>query len=313
MTARSFIAWLCLLLLAAGVSCRSESPRPAGGKVRVVASLFPLADLARQVGGPFVEVACLLPPGLSPHGYQPKAQQAEQVVQADLLVTVGLGIDEWATRAARLAASRSIPVLEMAGSAQVSRGIQEQHEEEEHAGEHGHSHEHALGDPHVWLDVAAMERFTGVLAEQLTKLAPEHREAFLANARQYVAALRALDEEYRRTLSPLKHRAFVSFHSAFSYLAKRYGLEQMAVYNADAAGYGPERIEKVAAFIREKGIRVIFAEPQFPVEKLQALSRMTGAKIARMDPEGNPDVPGYDSYLAMMRSNLRTLATAMKD
>lgn len=317
MRARSFIVWLCLLLLsAAGVSCRGEpSPRPAGDKVRVVASIFPLADVARQVGGSFVEVVCLLPPGVSPHGYSLKAQQAEQVAQADLLVTVGLGIDEWAARAARLAASRSISVLAMAGSAQVIKGIVEQDDEDEHvpAAAHGHHHDPAMGDPHVWLDLGAMERFTGMLADELAQRAPQHREAFGVNARAYVEQLRTLDAEYRKTLSPLKHRAFVSFHSAFGYLAKRYGLEQMAVYNADAAGFGPERIEKVAAFIRAKGIRVVFAEPQFPAEKLQALSQMTGATIARLDPEGNPDVPGYDSYLALMRSNLQTLAAALKE
>jgi len=312
--------------------CRKEAPSTAAaaGKVRVVATIFPLADVVAQVGGDDVAVTMLLPPGQTPHDYEPKPQQAEEIAAARMMVMVGLGIDEWASRIAQDAGElQKIKILRMADVA-VPIKVREQepgHEENpssgpaEHrepsagaAGRQAHAGHHPeQGDPHLWLDPVFMEQFVPEVAKALGDLDPGHREAYAKRAAAYVEQLKALDQEYRTTLARVKRRQFVTFHSAFTYVAARYGLEQAAVYSADAAGFGTEQLEKVADFIKAHNLKVIFAEPQFPAEKLDALAQLTGARVARLDPEGNPMVKGYDSYLAMMRSNLKALAEAMNE
>jgi zinc transport system substrate-binding protein len=105
----------------------------------------------------------------------------------------------------------------------------------------------------------------------------------------------------------------VSFHSAFTYLAARYGLIQAAVFGAHVEGLGPQPLEHVINFVKEHKIKVVFAEPQFPADRLSWLAEQTGVSVGKLDPLGNPSVTGYASYLEMMRSNLKELVKALSE
>jgi zinc transport system substrate-binding protein len=131
-----------------------------------------------------------------------------------------------------------------------------------------------------------------------------------------MAFLKELDQlhaEYRGALdrAKLKTRHFLTYHEAFGHLARRYDLVQMAVDEIGQGSVGTGHLEEVLKFMKDHNVRAIFVEPQYPAEKLETLARQTGARVGRLDPEGNPNVPGYDSYLAMMRSNLRELAKGL--
>jgi ABC-type Zn uptake system ZnuABC Zn-binding protein ZnuA len=284
-----------LALLAAGAGCsRQGVSRPPEGKVQVVASIFPLADIVRRVGGRFVEVHCLVGPGQSPHAFSLQAAQIEQLSRARLIVMVGLGVDDWAS-----------PRAGGEGSAAVRRLGDEYLQA---PGDRPAAHE---GDPHVWLHlpfaVWAVEQIRGELA----RIDPAHADAYRRQAEAYAGKLDDLDRQYARTLAATRQKRFVTFHKAYSYIADRYGLEQMSLHDADAAGFGAERMERVTAFVADHRVGAIFAEPQFDPRKLQTLARVTGARVGTLDALGNPNVAGYDSYLALMRSNLRSLADAL--
>jgi zinc transport system substrate-binding protein len=317
--AYSLFAARCLgvLFVLAVVGCGdggrsgSDGARPRGGKLRVVASIFPLADVAREVGGDRVAVTTLLPPGASPHGFEPQPLQAEALSRADLLLVVGMEMDPWAERSAK-ATGTSIPVLDLAeavGEEQHDEPGSHDADEHPHAGEDHHHHAH--GDPHLWLDPVLMKEYVAALAATLADLDPDHAGGYRDRADAFAAKLDALDREYRRKLADAKTKAFVTFHPAFSHLAERYGLEQTAMTGSHADEGGPEQLEHVVAFVKKHNLNVVFAEPQFPAEKLAWLREQTGAHVGRLDPLGGPDSAGYDGYLAMMRSNLAELAKAL--
>ncbi len=301
------------LALYAGCSAGSSTPAPSG-RITVVTSIFPLADVARQVGGEQVEVITLLPAGQSPHAFEPKPRQAESLAQADLLVRVGLGLDPWAERAAQAAGSRIPHTLVLADLLPDDARPQTQHESQHEPTEADHDHHHESGeDPHIWLDIPLMQRYADALAAVFSTLDPDHAAVFSARATDYRTALDTLDHEYRTRLADLPNRSFVSFHAAFGYLAARYDLHEISLMDASGAEFGPRRVEAAITFIREHKITTIFTEPGMPDDQLQAIARETGAKIARLDPLGNPDVPGCDSYLNLMRTNLDQLVQALKD
>jgi len=307
-----------LFFLTLLIGCGGQPPETAagGGQVRIVASIFPLADIAREVGGEDVEVTMLLPPGQSPHGYEPQPRQAEQLARAHLLLIVGGGLDLWAERSAQASGNRRLRTLAMAKIV-GHHGSQATHDhhsgDHEHTAHHGHAHSHAHDDPHLWLDPVLMRQYVRALAKTLAELDASRAADFARRGQAYEEKLQALDEEYRATLATVKRREFVSFHSAFAHLAARYGLKQAAVFDPDVAEFGPKRLEEVATFMKQHGIRTVFAEPQFPVEQLQSLARQAGARVARLDPLGNPAVSGYNSYLNLMRSNLQLLAESLQE
>src|SRR5512139_561685 len=133
-----------------GVLCLCAGwPAAAVAAVRVVATIFPLADVVRQVGGDEVEVVTLLPPGASPHTFEPTPEQARQVATARVFVDVGAGLDGWA---ARLRAARTEPLIVVTATAGVTL-LDGDH--------HG-------GDPHVWLDpVLVRDHVVGAIVEGL--------------------------------------------------------------------------------------------------------------------------------------------------
>lgn len=311
-------ALVAAVLLIGGCDGGDDTP-PAGGRVKVVASIFPLADVARAVGGDHVEVSTLLPPGQTAHGFEPSPRQVERVAEARLVLTVGLGMDLWAENAARRVAQPDLTILEF--HAAVSDAMddgdahKQEHEHEPEAeaeGEAGEHHHHEAGDPHLWLDPVRMKVYVQALAEELAVMDSANAADYRTRGDAYRAELDRLDADYRRVLGTAKIKAFISYHSAFTYTAARYGLTQEAVFHADRGGIGPKHLEKVIDFVSEHRIKVIFAEPQFPVDRLKPLVDQTGVTVRTLDPLGDPNVPGRDSYLALMRTNLATLAEALE-
>jgi len=309
LTPRALGCLVVLAISAAGCSKSKPPPIDSPGKVRVVATIFPIADLLRQVGGQRVEVSCMLAAGRSPHGYQAKAEHVETLNKANLLFMVGLGVDEWARRAARTAGSGQVRVVELAKDRDF-KGVYDQFAKTypttaPHA-------QHAT-DPHVWLDPVFMQSFLVAAVGELVKADPLHAEDYRTAGLAYLASLQKLDEDYRSTIGLLKHKHFLTYHPAFTYVARRYGLTQFALDEIGLGAISPEHLEKVLKFLKEHQVKAIFVEPQFPAERIESLAKQTGASVGRLDPLGNPDRKGYDSYLAMMRSNLLALQGALGD
>lgn len=309
-------------LIAGGCDGPSGGPGE-GGDVRIVASIGPLADAARQIGGEDVTVTALLLPGQTPHGFEPRPRQVEQMAEADLLLTVGLGMDPWADRAAASAGRTDLAVFRFADvvRAEAIKVTPHGHDDgDDHEGaesdahdhEHEHAHAHDAGDPHLWLDPVLMKAYAAVLSEKLAALDPDHADGYRTRGAAFAADLDALNADYARVLGSARLKAFVSFHSAFTYTAARYGLTQEAVFEADRAGVGPRHLEHVIEFMKEHGVKVVFAEPQFPIDRLRPiLDQVPGATVRQLDPLGDPNVPGRDTYLNLMRHNLAVFADAL--
>ena len=54
-------------------------------KIGVVVTILPEADFVRHVGGDRVKVMVMVPPGASPHTYEPRPEQLKQISTARIL------------------------------------------------------------------------------------------------------------------------------------------------------------------------------------------------------------------------------------
>lgn len=259
----------------------------------VAASIAPLADFVRQVGGPHVEVITLIPPGASPHTYELKPSQLRQVSRASLLVLNGAGLEYWADKLVKAVDSPVLQVVE------TSEGISLLDE-----GHHG-------ANPHVWLDVrqamGQVERIRDALIRADSRHAADYRE----NAARYLSELRALDGQIMEAVKGWSQRRFIAFHPAWAYFARRYGLQQAAVIEESPGREpSPAQIARIVETAKRLEARAIFAEPQFSPKAAEAVAREAGLHVLFLDPLGSSlDDPGY---LSMMRHNLARMAEAMK-
>lgn len=275
----------------------------AAASVRVVATIFPLADIVRQIGREHVEVTTLLPPNASPHTFEPTPEQMREVAHARLVVRIGAGLDTWTEKLLAAGGERTVPVT-------VTDGIPLLGAAPEHA---GGSSAHA-GDPHVWLDpVLVRDHIVPMIVDALSRVEPTHRAAFEAAAAEFREALTRLDAEIQRTLASLPRRNYIAFHAAWRYFGRRYGLHELAVVE-DFPGKEPSAREIAAVVERARAapVRAVLVEPQLSPRVAEQIAREFGGATRLADPLGGPDLPGRDHYLDLMRYNLAAFTEAMQ-
>jgi zinc transport system substrate-binding protein len=279
-----------------------------GASIKVVATIFPLADITRQIGGNRIDVMTLLPVGASEHSFEPTASRMRQVSGARLLIRVGAGMDAWAEKL--FAAAKDKPA-----TVTVTEGIKLIRIAEQEMLQGKHDHDHGNGDdPHVWLDpLIVRDSLVPKLVTALSRLSPADAAYFKANAERFKKELTAFDAEARSTVAALPRKEFIAMHSAWGYLAKRYGLRQIAAIEPFPGKEPSARyIAAVIALARKQRVRAIFAEPQLPVKTAQVIAGEIGGSVLILDPVGGEKVEGKDGYLSLMRTNLATIREGMK-
>ncbi len=258
----------------------------------IVASIHPLADWVRQVGGEYVQVATLLKPGSSPHTYEPTPEDGMLVAQSEGLVCVGLGLEEWI--------------------AEIARAAGKEEERIERLGESLDKEQLIDNDPHVWLDPLLAAEMVKELARWLSKLDPPHAQHYSQAAEDYVAKLRELVDEYKEKFASLTKPYAVTYHSAFAYMFRRFGIQLLGVIEPQP-GKEPSSadIAMLVQKMRQCSVNVVFAEPQFSRKAADAVAGELGAKVVMLDPIGNPSDPDRDTYINLMRYNLDAILSAL--
>lgn len=287
-----------LLWLPSGCGQRPQQPTE---RIPVLASILPLADFTRQVGGDRVSVEVLVPPGASPHTYEPTPAQLKALSEARLLVLNGMGLEFWADKLVGAAGNPNLLVVNTAEGLTIIRD-----DEQEREGDHAH----AGGNPHVWLSPLCAVHQVERIRDALVAVDPSNADYYRANAARYIGELRALDEEMRRKIASFSCKRFVAFHGAWVYLARDYGLEQAAVVEK-VPGQEPSPAEaaEIIRTVRAAGARAIVAEPQFSAKAAQTIAAESGVPILFLNPLGDP--PEY-RYLDTMRHNLAQLEGALR-
>jgi len=300
--------WLVIMLAAAAVvfavSCSgSYADGPQG--LKVAASIYPIADVFKQVGGERVDVECLVPPWANPHGYEPTPQQAIQASEADLLVLIGQGFDQVFYEMAEACAVGEIMVITEDGRIkEVLLKDADKHENGE--GSYGF-------DPHVWLDpVLIREKIAPMLAERLIGLDPAGASYYKSNLRSFQKDLQELDEEIKNKVEAFNSKDVIVFHSAWNYFCARYGLQEKCIEKFPNQEPSPRDIEAVIALAAETGARAVFAQPQLSSREAEASAEGFGGQVLTLDPLGGEDIEGRQDYISLMRWNLAQLEKGLR-
>lgn len=304
---------LCAVMAGLLSGCRQPpaTPAPRDGKLRVVTTFFPVYCFTRNVAGDLAHVENLLPPGSGPHGYTFSARDGQKISRAQLVIMNGLGLDDWLVRSIRNLSSKHKPDIVTATSGISSQLIPTDHEGHDH-GHHHQGHDHGAFDPHVWLDPALAIEAVHAIRAALQKADPQNAEGYARNAAEYINRLTALDAEIEKSLADVGDVPFVTFHNAFPYFIRRYGLTLAAVVEQTPdVSPSPKQQKELYDAIRETKARVLFTEPQFSAKLAQRISEDLGIPIAELDPlETGPFEKS--AYETSMRNNVGVLLQHLK-
>lgn len=274
----------CLLSLAVDAS--------AAG-LRIVTSFYPIYLATLNVAGdiPGVEVINLTRPLTGClHDYQMTPGDLVTLEKADIFVVNGAGMETFLDKAIK-----QVPRLKLI---QASEGI---------------SLLTTTGNvnPHVWVSpILHMQQVENIAAD-LERLDPDHAALYRKNAFAYLAKLDALRAAMHAGLQNVKTRDIITFHEAFPYFAREFGLTVMAVIEREPGSEPNAReLAQAITLVKKTGIKTIFAEPQYSAKAADAIARETGATVYRLDPiVTGPMAP--DAYLTIMKANLQTLERAL--
>ncbi|MFL0579824.1 metal ABC transporter substrate-binding protein [Dietzia sp. 179-F 9C3 NHS] len=279
---------LAPLLIVATVTAACSSTGSGDGekadKPLVATTFTVLADMAQRIGGDRVTVESITRPGADIHEYEPTSGDLKRVAGADLLISNGLGVDDWLSRfldssdAAHAVASEGVEPMP------IRSGDYE-----------------GKPNPHAWMSPIAGRTYLHNIAAALSRVDPEGEREYTERAEEFGAELDALHTRATGVVEalPPAHRTLVTCEGAFSYLARDVGLDELYLWAVNTEAQGtPQQVASLIDEVRERRVPAVFCESTVSDSAMQQVARATGARLAGTlyvdslsGPEG--DVPTY--------------------
>ncbi|NPA48887.1 MAG: zinc ABC transporter substrate-binding protein [Thermodesulfobacteria bacterium] len=290
---------ILLLLFYLGGLLVSTSPAQ---KPLVVASIFPLAEIAREVGGEAIEVRLLLPPGADPHSWEPTPKDLLTLRRADLLLAVGGGLEPWLEDLLAGLKNRNLKIVLALDDGNLSPHKQ------------GHDPEK---DPHVWLDFPKDASLCLRLAETLGEICPAKVLYFRERGRLAAQRFKELDLLFARTLETCRYRTVpLAGHDAFHAWEENYGLDFITLAGrSPEAEPTPQALRKMIIFLRKTGLKAVYYDEPQALRFAKLIARETGAKIYYLNPGATltrEELRQEVSFFSLMRRNLRNLSLGLR-
>lgn len=312
-----------LTLSACGGSSTADDQKNADGKLKVIASFYPMQYLAEQIGGDKVSVSTLTKPGVEPHDLELKPKQTAELSDAGLILYLkGLqpAVDEAVRQSGAKTTVDAATLTTMETHDTEAGGHEHGAEEEagakEEAGHEGHGHDHGAegaADPHVWLDPVKYAEIAKGVGASLEKTDPANAATYKKNTDALVSKLDGLNTAFKNGLKNTSTKTFITTHAAFGYLAERYGLEQEGISGvAPESEPSPARIKQLQKIAKDDKVSTVFFETLVSDKTANTLATDTGLRTDVLDPlEGITDTSKGADYLGVMQANLEALKKAL--
>jgi zinc transport system substrate-binding protein len=290
-----------VLILSLSVGCSSPLPQ-TGNTINVVVTIQPQLEFVSKVGGDKVTAAAMVSPGADPHTYEPLPSQITNLAKADIYAEVGSGVEFELAWLDKLKATNDKMLI-----VDCSRGVElietgEDHEpeyEEEHEGHH-----HGAFDPHIWTSPNNAIIMTENILEGLKTVDPENSQYYENNFHAYKQQLLTLDADIRNSLKNIENRTFMTYHPAFAYFARDYGLDMIAIQQEGKEPSAAD-ITNLIRTAKGKNIKIVIISPQFNPQSAETIAREIGGKTVQVDTL-SPD------YLDNMRYFVKELLNSLK-
>ena len=264
-------------------------------KIVVMASFFPLYEFAKEVGKDKVDVSLLVPQGVEPHDWEPSIQDLQRVLKADIVVINGMGFEKWIEDVEKV--NSDLVIIDSSVGIRILN---------DYVNEHDDQHDLPAEDPHIWLNPLFAKIQVQNIANGLKKIDPSNVEFYNDNSENYIKKLDSLDLKIRNELSDCK-KDFIVFHSAFTYFANEYGLNQHTILSSNEPHGEPtsKNLEKIIKLAKEMKISTIFTEEAVDQRTSQVIANELGGRVLTLSPleVSNSNI----SYIEKMEENFANL------
>ena len=280
---RRVVFHIIFLVCITGIYLLPNTGHAFEDRINIMVSIPPQKYFVEKIGGEYVNVSVLLPPGTSPHFFEPKPGRMIELGKADMYMAIGVEYEKHLLpRIKSMHPGLSIIHTDH-GIKKISMGS---HSHAHSPGNnHEHEHDHHYGkDPHIWLSPELVMVQAENIYNALSAALPESKKHFQDNYISFTKELEDLDEMIRDIFSQMNPGTkFMVFHPAWGYFAKAYNLVQVPV---EIEGKEPRAadLKHLIDTARDENIKVIFVSPQFSKRSAQVIAESIGGETVSIDP-----------------------------
>ena len=299
------LAFFALVLGACGQNAGQDNSNETKG-MKIVTSFYPVYAMVKEVSGDLNDVR-MIQSSSGIHSYEPSANDIAAIYDADIFIYHSHTLESWAGSLDPSLQKSKVKVIESSDGMTLERvpGLEDM--------EAGNGvDEKTLYDPHTWLDPEKVAEEAQIIADKLSEQDSANKETYQKNAQNFSAKAHDLTKKYQPIFENADQKTFVTQHTAFSYLAKRFGLNQLGI-----AGISPDQepsprqLTEIQEFVKTYKVKTIFTESNASSKVANTLVKSTGVTLKTLNPlEADPQ--NDKSYLENLEENLSVLAQELK-
>ncbi|MFA5375685.1 MAG: zinc ABC transporter substrate-binding protein [Dehalococcoidia bacterium] len=264
----------------------SHKQNEASDSLSVTVTLIPYADFVRQVGGDKVDVTIMVPPGASPHSYEPTPSQMVSLSNTEVYVQAGSGIEFEIIWMDKLI-EQNPEMTVINGSAGIDLMVSSDPDK-------------PGMDPHVWTSPINAKIIVQNILDGLIAIDPDNENFYRSNAESCLEQLDEIDAYIHGKLDGYSNRHFLIYHPSFGYFSSEYGLEQTAI-EYEGKEPTPQVLQDCIDLSGQYHLNYVFIEPQFVLEYAETIADATGGETVTIDALAQ-------DYVTSMRNTTDALA-----
>ena len=300
-----FMIGLFVLVLGACGQKTSQDSKEAKG-MKIVTSFYPIYAMVKEISGDLNDVR-MIQSSSGIHSFEPSANDIAAIYDADIFVYHSHTLESWAgsldpslqkSKVKVLEASEGMTLDRVSGleDIEVGKGVDEK----------------SLYDPHTWLDPEKVAEEAQIIADKLSELDSENKEIYQSNAKKFIDQAHELTNKYKPIFDKVEQRTFVTQHTAFSYLAKRFDLNQLGIAGISPDQEpSPKQLTEIQEFVKTYKVKTIFTESNASSKVAETLIKSTGVSLKTLNPlEADPQ--NDKSYLDNLEEDIAILAEELK-
>ncbi|MFF2458935.1 metal ABC transporter solute-binding protein, Zn/Mn family [Peribacillus simplex] len=302
-----------VFLSACGNSKGESSKDETKDALDIYTTVYPLQYFTEAIGGEYVNVETVYPPGTDEHSFEPSQKDIVKMAESDLFFYIGYNLEGFVTKAE--------PILSKEGVRTIAVGETVHLDEDEHAHEEEHSHEedghnHGGVNPHLWLDPIYSIDMAKTIKDELTKKMPEQEEYFNNHFNELSKKLEALDKNLATTIESGRTNKIIVSHSAYGYWEERYGLEQIGVTGLTSSNEPSQKeLGKIVTMAEKEDLNYVIYEQNISSKLTEIIQKEMGAKsleLHNLSVLTDKDIEAGEDYFSLMEKNVKTLQTALQ-
>jgi len=294
---------LSLAILVAGCSSPAANEAPAepivgeatqvaeveSEPIQIAVSIVPQATIAKAIGGEYVDVVTMIPPGNSPANYAPTQKEMAQLSESRVYFSIGVPTEEVNIIPLLESGDYNLELVNLAKHVDAvypARYFSEDHEDhdhEDHGEEEGDSHNHDGRDPHIWLSPKRIRVMAEEMAVALVRVDPRHEPVYKENLDLFLTGLSGVEKDLDEMLGGMKDASFLIYHPSLGYFAEDYGLKMVALENEGKAAT-VQGMAGVIDFALEHHIKTVFYQAEFDSKQAELLAQEIGGQAVQVNP-----------------------------